>query len=98
MGPLSKNQDVRPQRKDWAPGNYECWCIECKSLFTSDKRACLCGDCAYKGVNEHLENIRRTAERGLKRALKNNDSSNADIFQHILDEYERVLGDKGESE
>jgi len=48
-------------------------------------------------MNEHLENIRRTAERGLSRALVYDDPVNADIYQHIIDEYERAK-DMGKEE
>jgi hypothetical protein len=38
----------------YAPGNYQCRCITCKSLFFGDKRACQCEDCAtemYVNIN-----------------------------------------------
>ena len=38
--------------------------------------------------------IRRIAERGLKRAQDQEDSEFVDIFQHILDELERLDYDR----
>ena len=43
---------------------------------------------------EALENIRRTAERGLKLAHSDNDEKFVDVFQHILD----IVGDIKEVE
>lgn len=40
---------------------------------------------------EELENIRRSAERGRKAALLKKDSLNVDLYQHILDIYERII-------
>jgi len=34
--------------------------------------------------------LRRIAERGLKYAQEHNDSAYVDIFQHLLDEIERL--------
>lgn len=34
--------------------------------------------------------LRRIAERGLKRAQEQKDSEYVDIFQHLLDEIERI--------
>ena len=31
----------------WAPGHYTSKCHKCKELFTGDKRAYTCADCAY---------------------------------------------------
>ena len=48
-------------------------------------------------MNEHIENMRRMAERGLKRAeTPPMESSYIDIFQHILNEYELAKKDKDE--
>ncbi len=41
---------------------------------------------------ECLENIRRIAQRGLKTAQAEvNNTSNIDIFKHILDLYEQIV-------
>ncbi len=41
-------------------------------------------------MSEHLQNIRRMAERGLQRALQSpKQGSFVDMFQHILDEFTR---------
>lgn len=37
-----------------------------------------------------LNVLRRITERGLARAQEKEDSENVDIFQHLLDEIERV--------
>lgn len=37
-----------------------------------------------------MEVLRRIAERGLKRAQHRRDSEYVDIFQHMLDELERL--------
>ena len=37
-------------------------------------------------MNEHIENIRRTAETGRTRAVKKQHSECVDLFQHILDQ------------
>jgi len=41
-------------------------------------------------LDELLTLLRRISERGLKQALNNLDTKNADVYQHILDEINRV--------
>jgi len=43
----TKLDDARPKRNGWAPGNYSNVCKWCDGLFTGDKRAIECADCAY---------------------------------------------------
>jgi hypothetical protein len=43
---------------------------------------------------EMLENIRRTADRGLIMAQSDQETFYADLFQHILDEIERFKSEK----
>ena len=42
-----KNQDYRPKKGWWAPGDYFNTCTVCDTLFIGDKRAGVCADCAY---------------------------------------------------
>jgi len=46
-GKAMKNQDHRPQKGWWAPGEYFCTCTVCGTLFVGDKRAGVCAVCAY---------------------------------------------------
>lgn len=39
--------DTRPKNGAWAPGNYECICVNCRDSFIGDKRAMACAECAY---------------------------------------------------
>ena len=41
--------DDRPAllRRGWAPGNYSNECRHCGTIFTGDKLAGSCADCAY---------------------------------------------------
>jgi hypothetical protein len=38
--------------KGWAPGNYTNKCHTCGEMFTGDKRAWTCADCAYGEENK----------------------------------------------
>lgn len=49
-------EDSRPRRGNWAPGGYYCKCAYCQELFTGDKRAVVCADCAYKDWPEPVPN------------------------------------------
>lgn len=42
-----KPEDNRSRRDGWAPGGYHCRCQSCQHIFTGDKRAYQCADCAY---------------------------------------------------
>lgn len=44
---VKAEQDARPQKGSWAPGNYFCKCVTCKNTFLGDKRALECAPCAY---------------------------------------------------
>jgi hypothetical protein len=44
---LHRPNDTRPQRGCWAPGHYMNHCLICGYIFSGDKRACWCADCAY---------------------------------------------------
>lgn len=51
--------DDRPKRLGWAPGSYlsKCHSDDCKlpdRMFTGDKRAIMCADCAYAVTDEDL--------------------------------------------
>ncbi len=39
--------DERPPKAGWATGNYSNKCSLCGNMFTGDKRAFHCADCAY---------------------------------------------------
>ena len=58
-------------------------------IFAAEQEAAL-----YRAVkvlrSEALQNIRRTAERGLSVGQDKQDSTLVDICQHILDEWRRV--------
>lgn len=67
--------DSRPNllHLGWAQGNYSNKCRHCETIFTGDKRAGCCADCAWKMESERAEkaeddlsyekNLRATAER-----------------------------------
>ena len=40
-------EDHRQPKGGWADGNYMCRCWWCGQLFTGDKRATQCANCAY---------------------------------------------------
>lgn len=51
------------------------------------------GDGCYVADSEDLENIRRMVERGMEYAHTYHDSVLVDIFQHILDNYNKIKKD-----
>ena len=44
---IFSEQDNRPKRGGWAPGNYLNTCHKCMKQFIGDKRAFICSCCAY---------------------------------------------------
>ncbi len=46
------NADKREPKGGWATGNYTRKCYTCDELFTGDKRAMTCSDCAYGTKDE----------------------------------------------
>ena len=44
---LPAKESTRPAHGSWAPGDYMCQCVGCRSIFIGDKRALHCADCAY---------------------------------------------------
>jgi hypothetical protein len=54
MNPEIKDckQDDREANGALAPGDYMCRCHNCNCLFSGDKRAFHCADCAYKYAHE----------------------------------------------
>lgn len=40
----------RPGHGMWAPGEYMNQCRQCGDYFVGDKRAMLCGECAYNNA------------------------------------------------
>lgn len=67
MRAAAEDQDLRPKRGGWAPGNYFNKCIACDTLFIGDKRAGVCADCAYKEGGTNLKAMPR--EEALAYAL-----------------------------
>lgn len=47
-----KNEDPRPSRHGWAPGDYVTRCTKCDCKFIGAKRAMSCADCAYENFDE----------------------------------------------
>ena len=47
--------DDRPKRGMWAPGTYMCKCANCEAVFSGDKRAFSCADCAYNNGWRFIE-------------------------------------------
>lgn len=42
--------DQRPPRQGWATGSYTCQCCQCNEFFLGDKRAWMCSNCAWDGI------------------------------------------------
>jgi rubredoxin len=71
-------------------GQYEHNCPECGLVFYGGKGRRVCRTCPGE-AREHLHNVRRTLERGLKGSLRDPFSrSHIDTYQHALDELERA--------
>ena len=47
----------------FAPGLYQCKCVECKRFFAGDKRACMCLGCAIKLQLGELHHNEHRADR-----------------------------------
>ena len=86
------NQDHRPKRGLWAPGDYLNTCRDCDKPFFGDKRAKQCAPCAYSQEEEtNFEEILKMLGSEIITSDRNLAVSKIQSVEHWLEAWKRFM-------